>query len=161
MTVLATVVLSFLIWLVVTWTFDAGSLATGAVASIALGWAFRRFEMEEMRVLLVPRRLFWILAYVPVLFLYIVRSNLDVAYRVIHPKLPIRPGITKARTKLTSTPARVLLANSVTLTPGTMSVDLVGDVLYVHRIYVPEEDPDGATQRELAPFESLLRRIFE
>jgi len=161
MTVLATAVLSFLVWLVVTWTFDAGSLAAGAIVSVALARAFRRVEMDEMRVVLVPRRLFWLLAYIPVLFLYIVRSNLDVAYRVIHPKLPIRPGITKARTSLTSTPARVLLANSVTLTPGTMSVDLVGDVLYVHRIHVPEEDPDGATQREFAPFESYLRRIFE
>ena len=161
MMVLATAVLSFLVWLVVTWTFDASSLTTGAIVSAALAWAFRRVEMDEMRILLVPRRLFWALAFVPVLFLYIVRSNLDVAYRVIHAKLPIRPGITKARTTLTSLPARVLLANSVTLTPGTMSVDLVGDVLYVHRIYVPEKDPDGATQRELAPFESFCRRIFE
>lgn len=161
MMVLATAVLSFLVWLVVTWTFDAGSLTTGAIVSAALAWAFRRVEMDEMRILLVPRRLFWALAFVPVLFLYIVRSNLDVAYRVVHPKLPIRPGITKARTTLTSLPARVLLANSVTLTPGTMSVDLVGDVLYVHRIYVPEKDADGETQRELAPFESFFRRIFE
>jgi len=161
MRILATAVLSFLVWLAVTWTFDAGSLATGAFVSAALAWALRGIEIEEMRILLVPRRLFWALAYVPVLFLYIVRSNLDVAYRVIHPKLPIRPGITKARTTLTSLSARVLLANSVTLTPGTMSVDLVGDVLYVHRIYVPEKDPDGQTQRELAPFESFCRRIFE
>ena len=161
MTVLANAVFSFLIWLVVTWTFDAGSLATGVVVSAALAWAFRRSEADELRVLLVPRRLFWILAYLPVLFYYIVKANLDVAYRVVHPRLPIRPGITKARTTLTSTAARVLLANSVTLTPGTMSVDLADDVLYVHRIYVPEEDADGATERELAPFEFYLRRIFE
>ena len=55
----------------------------------------------------------------------------------------------------------MLLANSITLTPGTMSVDLVEDVLYVHRIYVPETNPDGTTEREIAPFESLIRRIFE
>jgi multisubunit Na+/H+ antiporter MnhE subunit len=42
-----------------------------------------------------------------------------------------------------------------------MAVDLVDDILYVHRIYVPEVDPDGATERELAPFENLIRRIFE
>ena len=131
------------------------------VVAGALAWAFRRVEMEEVRVLLHPVRLFWVLVYVPVLFVYILRSNLDVAYRVLHPKLPIRPGITKARTTLTSVPGRALLANSITLTPGTMSVDLVDDVLYVHRIYVPEEDPDGATEREFAPFERVIRRIFE
>lgn len=161
MKVAATAVLSFLVWVVVTWTFDAGSLVTGAVVAIGVAWSFRRVEMEEAGVLLQPIRLFWILAYVPVLFAYIVRSNLDVAYRVLHPALPIRPGITKARTTLTSVPGRVLLANSVTLTPGTMSVDLVDDVLYVHRIYVPEHDPDGETERDLAPFEWFIRRIFE
>lgn len=161
MKVLATAVLAFGVWLVVTWAFDAGSLGTGAVVSIAIAWAFRRVEMDEVRNLLLPHRLFWALAYVPVLFAYIVRSNLDVAYRVIHPRMPIRPGITRVRTRLTSVPGRVLLANSITLTPGTMSVDLVGDVLYVHRIYVPETDPDGTTEREIAPFERLIRRIFE
>jgi multicomponent Na+:H+ antiporter subunit E len=161
MKVLATAVLAFGVWLVVTWTFDAGSLGAGAVVAIAVAWAFRRVEMDEVRILLLPHRLFWALVYVPVLFFYIVRSNLDVAYRVVHPRMPIRPGITRVRTRLTSVPGRVLLANSITLTPGTMSVDLVGDVLYVHRIYVPETDPDGTTEREIAPFERLIRRIFE
>jgi len=161
MKVLATAVLSYLVWLVVTWAFDAGSLAVGALVAVVVAWSFRRVEMEEVRILLLPQRLFWALVYVPVLFFYIVRSNLDVAYRVIHPRLPIRPGITRARTTLRSVAGRALLANSVTLTPGTMSVDLVEDVLYVHRIYVPEEDPDGATARELEPFERLIRRIFE
>lgn len=161
MKVLATTVLAFGVWLVVTWTFDAGSLGAGAVVAIAVAWAFRRVEMDEVRILLLPHRLFWALVYVPVLLFYIVRSNLDVAYRVIQPRMPIRPGITRVRTRLTSVPGRVLLANSITLTPGTMSVDLVGDVLYVHRIYVPETDPDGTTEREIAPFERLIRRIFE
>jgi len=161
MKTVATAVLAFVVWLIVTWTFDAGSLVVGVVVAVALAWIFRSVATDEMAILLDPRRLFWLLAYVPVLFVYIVRSNLDVAYRVVHPRLPIRPGITKARTRLTSVPARVLLANSVTLTPGTMSVDLVDDILYVHRIHVPEDDPDGATERELAPFEAFLRRIFE
>lgn len=161
MKTVATAVLAFVVWLIVTWTFDAGSLVVGVVVAVALAWIFRSVATDEMAILIDPRRLFWLLAYVPVLFVYIVRSNLDVAYRVVHPRLPIRPGITKARTRLTSVPARVLLANSITLTPGTMSVDLVDDILYVHRIHVPEDDPDGATERELAPFESFLRRIFE
>ncbi len=161
MKVLATALLALAVWTIVTWAFDAASLGLGVVVAAAVAWAFRRLEMEEARILLSPRRLFWALVYVPVLFFHIVRANLDVAYRVIHPKLPIRPGITRARTSLRTVAGRVLLANSITLTPGTMAVDLVGDLLYVHRIYVPEHDPDGATERELAPFEALIRRIFE
>jgi multicomponent Na+:H+ antiporter subunit E len=161
MKILATALISFLVWVVVTWAFDPASLVTGAGVAFGVAWSFRRVEMTEAAVFLHPVRLFWGLTYIPVLLAYIVRSNFDVAYRVLHPALPIRPGITKARTKLTSVPGRVLLANSVTLTPGTMSVDLVDDVLYVHRIYVPEEDPDGETERGLAPFEWFIRRIFE
>jgi multicomponent Na+:H+ antiporter subunit E len=161
MKVVATALLAFAVWLVVTSAFDAGSLGAGAVVASAVAWAFRRVEMDEVRILLLPHRLFWAFVYVPFLLVYIVRSNLDVAYRIIQPRMPIRPGITRVRTRLTSIPARVLLANSVTLTPGTMSVDLVGNVLYVHRIYVPETDPDGTTEREIARFESLIRRIFE
>jgi multicomponent Na+:H+ antiporter subunit E len=161
MKVAATALISFVIWIIVTWTFDPVSLATGAVVAIGVAWSFRGVEMAEAAVLLQPVRMFWVLVYIPVLLAYIVRSNFDVAYRVLHPALPIRPGITRARTTLSSIPGRVLLANCVTLTPGTMSVDLVDDVIYVHRIYVPEEDPDGDTERGLAPFEWFIRRIFE
>lgn len=161
MKVLATALLAFAVWAIVTWSFDAASLGLGFLVAAATAWALRRLEMEEARILLSPLRLFWALVYVAVLFSHIVRANLDVAYRVVHPKLPIRPGIARARTSLRTVAGRVLLANSITLTPGTLAVDLVGDLLYVHRIYVPEVDPDGATERDLAPFEALIRRILE
>ena len=73
----------------------------------------------------------------------------------------IRPGIVKARTRLKSPSGRVLLANSITLTPGTLSVDLVDDMLYIHRINVPADDADADTERSLARFETFIRRIFE
>jgi len=154
-------VFAFLFWLAVTWSFDVASVVTGAVVSALLVLLLAGIGLEEAPLLLLPQRLLWALAYVPVLLLYVVRANLDVAYRVLHPALPIRPGIVRARTSLKTEAGRVLLANSVTLTPGTLSVDLTGDVLYIHRIHVPEEDPDGDTERSLARFETFIRRIFE
>ena len=159
--VLAVGVFAFLVWLAVTWSFDAAGILAGAVVAALLAIGLRRIELDEAPLLFLPQRLFWALAYIPVLFLYVVRANLDVAYRVLHPALPIRPGIVKARTTLSSPAGRVLLANSITLTPGTLTVDLVDDVLYIHRIHVPEEDPDGETERSMARFESYIRRIFE
>jgi multicomponent Na+:H+ antiporter subunit E len=161
MNVIAPVLFAFLLWLAVTWTAEPVSLAVGALISIATGIALRRTSLAESRLLLVPRRLFWGLLYVPVLFAYVVRANLDVAYRVLHPRLPIRPGIVRARTRLQSPSGRVLLANSITLTPGTLSVDLADDRLYIHRIFVPDGDPDARTEAELARFETFIRRIFE
>ena len=153
--------LTLLLWLAITGSVERVGLGAGLCASALIAFGLRRTEFEDLSLLLRPTRLLWGLLYVPVLFAYVVRANLDVAYRVLHPALPIRPGIVKARTSLSSPAGRVLLANSITLTPGTLSVDLVDDVLYVHRIHVPEEDPDGDTERSLAQFEGFIRRIFE
>jgi multicomponent Na+:H+ antiporter subunit E len=161
MRIVALSIFAFLLWLAVTWTFDPASIAVGAVIAVTTGFALRHTSLAESRMLLFPQRLFWALVYVPVLFLYVVRANFDVAYRVLHPKLPIRPGIIRVRTSLKSPSARVLLANSITLTPGTFSIDLVDDRLYIHRIYVPKQDPEAKTQAELAHFETFIRRIFE
>jgi multicomponent Na+:H+ antiporter subunit E len=152
---------AFLLWLAVTWTVDPASLAVGAIIAVATGFALGRTSLAESRLLLFPQRLFWALLYIPVLFAYVVRANLDVAWRVLHPRLPIRPGIVRARTSLRSPSGRVLLANSVTLTPGTLSVDLVDEWLYIHRIYVPERDAEARTESDLARFETFIRRIFE
>ena len=158
---LTSFVVSFLVWLAVTWNFGVANLAIGLAVCLFLAWSLRNLELPDTALLVNPLRIVFALIYVPVLLLHVVRANLDVAYRVLHPALPIRPGIVKARTKLKSPSGRVLLANSITLTPGTLSVDLVDDVLYIHRIHVPEQDPDGDTERSMERFEAFIRRIFE
>ena len=154
-------VIAFLLWTAVTWSFEPTSLVLGLLVTAAVAFFLQDVELEEAPLLLMPHRILWALAYVPVLFFYVVKANLDVAYRVLHPALPIRPGIIRARTRLTSLSARVLLANSITLTPGTLSVDLVGDTLYIHRIHVPEEEPSRETEGSIGTFETFIRRIFE
>ena len=158
---LSSFVFALLVWIAVTWSFDVPSLVIGALLAAGVAFAVHSEQLSEVPLLLLPHRLFWALLYLPVLLLYVIRANLDVAWRVLHPGLPIRPGIVKTRTSLKSPGARVLLANSITLTPGTLSVDLVDDVLYIHRIYVPEQDPASDMQRSMTRFENFLRRIFE
>jgi multicomponent Na+:H+ antiporter subunit E len=89
------------------------------------------------------------------------KSNIDVALRVLSPGLQIKPGIVKIRTALKSDAARVFLANSITLTPGTMTVEMRDDVLYIHWIEVGAEDPVAAAQKIIGPFEFFLARIFD
>jgi multicomponent Na+:H+ antiporter subunit E len=89
------------------------------------------------------------------------KANIDVAYRVLHPAMPIRPGIVKVRTGLKSEFARTLLANSITMTPGTISVDIIGNNLYIHWIYVHSEDPEIYTSLILGQFEKYIKRIVE
>ncbi|MGH7846072.1 MAG: Na+/H+ antiporter subunit E [Candidatus Binatia bacterium] len=67
----------------------------------------------------------------------IVKSNIQVAYIVLHPKLPVHPGLLRFRTRLRSPIGQVILANSITLTPGTITVDLSEGTYLVHAL-VPE-----------------------
>jgi multicomponent Na+:H+ antiporter subunit E len=84
-----------------------------------------------------------------------------VAYRVLHPDMPIRPGIVKVRTDLESEMAKTFLANSITLTPGTLTVDIDGSDLYIHWINVVGEGVEAHSDLIVRRFEKLLRRVFE
>ena len=103
---------------------------------------------------------FLFLCYIPYFLYYCIRANFDVAYRVIHPDLPIRPGIVKVQTRLKSDLAKTFLANSITLTPGTLTVDIQEQTFYVHWINVPEK-PEEWTRLIIQRFEPLLAEIFE
>ncbi len=90
------------------------------------------------------------------------KANLDVVYRALHPKMPINPGIVKIKTELTTESGITALANSITLTPGTLTVDLTDDgFLYVHWINVKSDDIEEATKHIAYKFEWFLKKIFE
>jgi multicomponent Na+:H+ antiporter subunit E len=109
------------------------------------------------------KRYFWFFYYVPFFLWEMFKANIDVAYRVIHPRLPIKPGIVKVKTSLKSDTGLTFLANSITLTPGTLSVDVDREngYLYVHWIDVKHKDMEGATKKIAYRFERILTRIFE
>lgn len=106
------------------------------------------------------------LLYVIVFFVEMIKSNLDVLGRVLNPKLPIKPGIVRVETKLKSPMARLILANSITLTPGTFVVDIKDQYLYVHWIEVccsakNPENQEKITQQIAGKFENILMKIYE
>jgi multicomponent Na+:H+ antiporter subunit E len=101
--------------------------------------------------LLAPVHLVLYLAY---FLVALVRANLDVAWRVLSPSLPIRPGVVAVRTGLQSDLGRLILANSITLTPGTLSVDVQRDTILVHWIDCPPGvDVEQATCAIVGSFE--------
>jgi multicomponent Na+:H+ antiporter subunit E len=76
--------------------------------------------------------------------------------------MPIHPGIVKIKTSLKSDSAITALANSITLTPGTLTVDVTDDgYLYVHWINVKATDTDEASKLIAQKFEYFIERIFE
>ena len=107
------------------------------------------------------RRLYYGFLYVFVFLWEMVKANVDVALRVINPKIPINPGIVEVPTKLKTNAAKLALANSITLTPGTLSVDVIDDKLYIHWIYVKTQDPAKTAAEISAVFEKYIKEIFE
>ena len=110
------------------------------------------------------KRFLWFLYYVPVFLWESLKANIDVAGRVLHPDLPIRPGTVAVKVNLKSDIGLTFLANSITLTPGTTSVDVDKEkgILYVHWIYVKDEYVGGAKRLPVVEkFEKILKRVFD
>lgn len=155
-------IISFLCWMVLTWTLYLPSLLVGLVVSMFIALWFGDVFVERAKNFFQIKRLAYLLYYIPLFTYYCLLANFDVAYRVLHPALPIEPGIVKVKTTLTNTTAKVALANSITLTPGTLSVEMTDDgYLYVHWIKVRTTDVEQATEMIIRKFEKVLKEIFE
>lgn len=160
-------VAAFATWVLLTWPFVEGRIdlqvvVAGLIASGLVAFLFHEILPREHRVLISPIRIFWLLVYLPVFFYYMIKANLDVVYRALHPKMPINPGIVKIKTELKTDSGITALANSITLTPGTLTVDLTDDgYLYVHWINVKATDVEHATDHIARRFEWFLKKIFE
>lgn len=154
-------VASFAVWIMLVETLHYQELLVGLGAALLAALFFGRHLPVKPSHLLSPARWFWLLAYIPVFIYMCLKSNIDVALRVLSPGLQIKPGIVKIRTKLKSDVARAFLANSITLTPGTMTVEIKDDVLYIHWIEVGAYDMAAASKRIIGPFEYFLARIFD
>ena len=76
-----------------------------------------------------------LLAFVPYLLYEIIVANLYVTYIILHPRMPIEPRMTRVRAAVWGSPAITTLANSITLTPGTLTVQTDGQDLYVHALF--------------------------
>ena len=94
-------------------------------------------------------------AYAPWLLWQIVLANIDVARRILHPRLPIAPRVIRVRARQKSALGRTIFANSITLTPGTVSMDLEGDDIVVHALTkeAAEELQGGAMNDRIAGLE--------
>jgi multicomponent Na+:H+ antiporter subunit E len=118
---------------------------------------------KKVAVLKNWKRYPWFLYYIPLFIWECFKANLDGTWRVIHPDLPMRPGIVKVKSRLKSDAGLTFLANTITLNPGTMTVDIDKEkgILYVHWVNVESQDIEKATKIIVEKFEKILLRIFE
>ncbi|MGB4291391.1 MAG: Na+/H+ antiporter subunit E [Bacteroidales bacterium] len=154
-------ILGLVFWLLLTFKLTVANLIVGAVASLLCTLIFARYYFTGVVKFIQPQRWFWFLVYLVRFIFSCIKANLDVAYRVLHPKMPIRPGIVKVKTSLKSDFAKTLLANSITMTPGTLTVDIIDDYFYIHWIYIRSEDPEVYTKMIMGAFEKYIKKFAE
>jgi len=150
---------SFILWLLLTWNFTWQHLSAGVIVALLATLLFGRYWKGSKFFQL--NRYLWFLVYLPLFLWECIKANFDVAYRVLHPEMPIKPGIVKVKTTLKSEAAKTSLANSITMTPGTLSIEVKDEFLYIHWIYCRSTDMKKATEIIVKRFEKLLSRIFD
>ncbi len=95
--------------------------------------------------------------YIPRLMVAILYANIDVAYRILHPKMPIDPGLLTIETSFRNDVLRTSFANAMTLTPGTVTVDVTGGTFTVHALVREMAEEELLEKRDI---QNSLARIF-
>jgi multicomponent Na+:H+ antiporter subunit E len=130
----------FVFWLVLSpkrdlFHLSLGALTAGIVALLS-GWLNEQppaiVEPARGSLLQIPWHRFAL--YLPWLGIQVVVATFQVAYVVLHPRLPVNPRMLRLRAPLPHALARLTLANSITLTPGTVTLDVDDDVFLVHAL---------------------------
>lgn len=158
-----TFLVSLILWLLLSFSLDWQHLVMGLLVAllvaVSMGDIFTNYPFKW----LTPRRYLWFMIYVFVFTWECIKSNFDVACRVLNPRLPINPGIVKVKTILKTETGLTFLANFITLTPGTFTVDIDKEkgVLYIHWINVETQDIEKASKIIVSKFERILKEVFE
>ncbi len=131
---LATFIILLALWLVLSGQFDSFHITLGLICCALVSYfshdlLFPVFQWGKSFTVF-----FRFMSYLPWLFYQILLANLHVARMVLHPRMPINPTIVEFKTKLRSGLALTTLANSITLTPGTITIDIRDGKYYVHAL---------------------------
>jgi len=152
-----TFLIMFGFWILLSGKFDLFHLTLGVLSSALVSFLSSDILMLDTKKNDRLAVAFRLISYIPWLLYQIVLSTLHVAFLALHPKMlnQIDPTIVTFKTKLQSNVARVALANSITLTPGTITIRVEGSVFYVHAI------SRKAAAGLPGEMEDRLARVFE
>jgi multicomponent Na+:H+ antiporter subunit E len=129
-----TTVILFAFWMLLSGKFDAFHLTLGAICCVLVAYLFHDLLFANVRVgdmRVVAARF---IAYIPWLIQQILLANIHVVSLVVRRRMPIDPRVVTFKTKLETDISCVTLANSITLTPGTITMDIKDGVFYVHAV---------------------------
>lgn len=148
-------ILFFLIWIIFNGQVTTEIVLFGiAVAGAVYAFCCRFLDYSPSKDWILVRRSGYILIFLGVLIWEIIKANAATLKLILSPRSRVEPAIVRFRTKLRSKKARVLLANSITLTPGTITVSLQEDTYTIHCL-----DKRFGEGLEDSVFEKYLKKI--
>jgi len=143
----------FSLWMILTTNFELANLLAGVGVSVSVALLYIRMFQDEKIELVNPYYLF---VYLLVLVKNLILSNLQIAKRVLSPDMKLNPAIVAVKTELQSDWKKLLLANSITLTPGTLTLDIKDDTLFIHIIECKDVTNKESITKE---FEAIIQKI--
>lgn len=144
-------------WGALTGNFDPGNLLFGFFVGYLILWLLFRSSGNRSYFLRVPQVLEFVL-----FFLYeLMKANLRVASTVLSPRLKLRPAVVAVPLDIRDDTAITLLMNLLTLTPGTLALDVSNDrqVMFIHALWI--EDPEQFRREIKSGFERRVKELFE
>ena len=123
----------FITWLLLSGFFEPLLLTFGVVSCALVVWIVHRMDVVDHEGHPIHLGL-WIIGYWVWLIGEIVKANIDVARRIVDPKLPIQPNVFWTKASQKTDLGQVIYANSITLTPGTVSMRVTGGSILVHAL---------------------------
>jgi len=142
-------------WLLWSGHFTSFLVSFGVVSCLLVVLMSRRMNIVDAEGVPIQLGLRPFYSFAPWLLKEIVVANIDVSRRILNPRLPILPTVVRVRASQKGDLARVIYANSITLTPGTISIDLAGSQITVHALCHEgaEEDLAGEMDRRITKLE--------
>lgn len=156
----STFIVFYALWLLLA-GITTEELILGAVVSLLLAALVARLVSYEFGFSVVLQLVKYVVLFVPLFIWKLILANLHIAKIVLTPKLPINPGFVVVKTGLKKDISKLSLANAITMTPGTLSVDVAEDEVLIHWVTVKEGTASEHRDEISKDFEKQLGGIFE
>ena len=145
-------ILLFLVWIGLTNSLNIQELIVGAIVSLIIAKFFtpnREFNLKDLSIKYIK--------FIPIFLKNLIESNIAVAKIVLNPKLPINTAIVKLKTDLTTEHDRLILSNAITLTPGSITVELRDRELFIHILNLDTSDRKSLQNNIIGALERGLK----
>lgn len=146
-------IILFGMWMILSSNLEVANIIIGLTLSIVIAFIYTKMFTHEKLHIINP---YYFAIYIVILIKNLIISNIQIAIKVLSADMKLNPKVVEVKTSLESDWKKLLLANSITLTPGTLTLDVVDDVLFIHVIECKDINEKAKITKE---FEDIIAKI--